>query len=142
MLADVAVGYHSTGVNDTPGSGILTGPFVSTGWTSEIAPGRCVNYANPFNARYMFWWGAVANGINYARTVWAVSGDNSFCIPNIYGSGSQSGDIARQFTFEYENVSKAACESGSANPRIGPNLWVPVRMVDLAVNPTVSFDGN
>ena len=138
-LDDVAVGYHSSGVNDT--AAILTGPFVSTGWVGEIAAGRCQNFANPFGARYMFWWGAVPHGINFARSVWSVSGNDYFCIPDIYGSGSQSGDIADTFTFEDQNASKAACESSSANPKIGPNVWVPVRKVDVDVNPMVNFDG-
>jgi hypothetical protein len=140
-VEDVAVGYHSSGVNDAAGSRILTGPFVSIGWVGEIAPGRCQNFANPFGARYMFWWGAVSNGINFARTVWPVDGDDHFCIPNIYGSGSQEADMTKTFTFEDQNASEVACESGSTNPKVGPNLWVRVRKVDLDVNPIVDFSG-
>ena len=137
-LSDVAVGYHSTGVNDAPGSRILTGPFVSTGWV-RILHGQCATFANPFNARYMFWWGAVAGGINAPGTVWNASGDQSFCIPNVYGA---TADMSSSFTFEDENVSQSACESGRANPRVGPNIWARVRKVDLEVNAQVNFDGN
>ncbi len=136
-LSDVAVGYHSSGVNDAPGSNILTGPFVSTGWTRILA-GQCAGFANPFNARYLFWWGAQGGGINTGGNVWAVTGDASFCIPDVYGPVA---DMASTFAFEDENVSQAVCESHSANPRVGPNRWVSVRKVDVDVNTTVTFEG-
>jgi len=80
----------------------------------RILHGQCATFANPFNARYMFWWGAVAGGINAPGTVWNASGDQSFCIPNVYGA---TADMSSSFTFEDENVSQSACESGRANPR-------------------------
>src|SRR6185437_12042647 len=36
----VVVGYHSTGVNDPPDHSVLTGPFVTDGWT-KVDPGQC-----------------------------------------------------------------------------------------------------
>ncbi|MGH7659622.1 MAG: hypothetical protein ACRENA_01720 [Vulcanimicrobiaceae bacterium] len=135
-LLDIAVGYYSTGAADTSTS--LSGPFVSTGWQTGLAPGQCRNFANPFNARYMFWWAAARGGINTSENVWTTNGNDHFCIPNVYGA---TADMSKTFTFEDENVSQAACESKSANPAVGHNLWVTVRKVDLPVDSTVSFDG-
>jgi uncharacterized membrane protein len=129
----VIVGYHTTGVNDQPGSNVLTGPFVSQGFW-KIDPGKCIPFANPFSARYMFWWGVNHAGLNEYGAVWYTSGSDQFCIPNVYGSGNSS------FTFEDENASEAACEKGHFSPN-GANLWVNVRKVDLLVNPTVTFTG-
>ena len=112
----VAIGYHSSGVNDTAGSNILTGPYVSRGWFT-VAPGQCQNMANPFNARYMFWWGAQSHGFNITSK-WTTNGNDNFCIPNLYGP-----DHVDNFTFEDENASEAACEKGHFST-IGPNVWV------------------
>jgi len=148
-LEDVAVGYHSSGVNDTDGSRILTGPFVSTGW-SNIAPGVCRNFANPFGARYMFWWAAQSNmstlnGINdqpgMSNTPWHVSGNDHFCIPDPFGHRVDRSDVAPTFTLEDDNVSEVVCVRGRANPGAGINMWVGVRSVDVSVNPIVTFVG-
>jgi uncharacterized membrane protein len=130
----VAAGYHSSGVNDTAGSNILTGPFVSHGWV-VIAPGKCETRENPFNARYMFWWAINHAGLNVNGAVWATNGNDHFCVPNLYGSS-----FSGAFTFEDENASEAACEKGHFSQN-GPNVWVSVRSVDLMVNPTVNFTG-
>ncbi|MGH7715347.1 MAG: hypothetical protein ACREML_05040, partial [Vulcanimicrobiaceae bacterium] len=135
-LLDIAVGYYSSGVADT--STALSGPFVSTGWSTGLLPGQCRNFANPFNARYIFWWGAARGGINTSGSVWATNGNDHFCVPNVYGPTS---NLSKTFTFEDENESQTVCESKSANPTVGHNLWVTVRKVDLPVNPTVDFDG-
>jgi uncharacterized membrane protein len=113
----VAIGYHSTGVNDTAGSNVLTGPFVSRGfWT--VNPGKCQQFENPFSARYMFWW-----GISKSGKIFDASGSDHFCIS------------ANTFTFEDENASENACTHS-------PDLhWVGVRVVDLIVDPTVNFTG-
>ena len=140
----VTIGYHSSGVNDVAGSNVLTGPFVSRGF-SQVAPGKCEGYANPFSARYMFWWGHNEIGLNGIRDIysdpkytygpWMTNGNDHYCIPNIYGPNFIEG-----FTFEDENASQAACVSGHASQN-GPNLWVSVRAVDLLVDPTVNFTG-
>ncbi len=128
---EVVIGYHSSGVNDTPNSTVLTGPFVSRGWF-VFAPGECGNLANPFSARYMFWWGHQAGTLNSGST-WDAFGDDHFCIADIYGPNHVD-----NFTFEDQNVSETACESGHVSPN-GANLWVGVRKVDLEVDPTVTF---
>lgn len=141
----VTIGYHSSGVNDAAGSNVLTGPFVSRGFL-VVAPGKCEGFANPFNARYMFWWGHNEVGLNGIRTIysdpkinygpWTTNGNDHFCIPNVYGPNFIEG-----FTFEDENASEAACEKGHASQN-GPNLWVSVRAVDLLVDATVKFTGD
>jgi uncharacterized membrane protein len=134
-LTDVAVGYFSTGTNDTADT--LTGPFVSTGWWS-IAAGACSSFRNPFGARYMFWWGLQSGVVNSGGNVWTTNGSAHFCIPNVYGPGGS----VPSFTYEDENESEAACESGySTDPKLGHNIWVPVRKVDLDVDATVNFEG-
>jgi uncharacterized membrane protein len=114
----VAIGYHSSGVNDTAGSNILTGPFVSRGfWT--VNPGKCQQFDNPFNARYMFWF-----GISKSGKIFDASGSDHFCVS------------INPFTFEDENVSEDACTHSQTGVR-----WVGVRAVDLMVDPTVNFNG-
>jgi len=115
----VAIGYHSSGVNDTAGSNILTGPFVSRGyWT--VNPGKCQQFDNPFSARYMFWWGISSR----SGKIFDASGSDHFCI-SIYS-----------FTFEDENASEDACTHSQTGLH-----WVGVRAVDLLVDPTVNFNG-
>jgi hypothetical protein len=129
---NVATGYHSSGVNDMPNSNILSGPFVSDGWT-RIEPGECSTFANPFGARYMFWWAfSPASGLN-AVSAWATNGVDHFCIAGIHVPAPHA------FTFEDENRSQTTCESTSTGD--GPNVWVSVRAVDLMVNSTVYFTG-
>jgi uncharacterized membrane protein len=128
---DVVVGYHSSGVNDTPNSTVLTGPFVSRGWF-VYAPGECASLPNPFSARYMFWWGHQTGTLNSGST-WDAYGDDHFCIADIYGPNHVD-----NFTFEAQNVSETACENGHFSQN-GANLWVGVREVDLEVDPRVSF---
>jgi uncharacterized membrane protein len=131
----VTYGFYSSGVNDTTGSQVLTGPFVSKGFRT-IEPGACSNLENPFNARYMFWWAA-----NYVGTLnsngpneWAASGNYHFCTPNVYGAGQ-----APEFTFEDENASADECTQ--SRTKAGANIWVRARRVDVMVEPTVNFDG-
>jgi hypothetical protein len=127
----VAAGYHSSGVNDVAGSRVLTGPFVSRGWWT-IAPKKCTNVENPFNARYMFWFGVNRIGLNTGLLFWDTNGDH-FCIPSLLRPSGT-------FTFEDENVSQAACEKGPVTINTA-NLWANVRKVDVMVNPTVNFSG-
>jgi uncharacterized membrane protein len=128
---NVAVGYHSSGPNDTPNSSILTGPFVSIGWWA-IAPGACTSFNNPFSARYMFWFGFTPMAA-FPKLAWTTNGDDFFCIAN------NNGTTAHAFTFEDENASAATCQSRTTQD--GANMWVSVRKVDLLVNPLVNFDG-
>lgn len=125
---DVAFGYHSSGINDTAGSNVLTGPFVSRGWLI-LKTGQCGIAANPFNARYMFWWGTNDIGLNSFGVVWSTNRNDYFCIPNPYGQATSV------FTFEDENASKDECVKGK-------NIWVTARKVDLMVDATVNFTGN
>jgi uncharacterized membrane protein len=129
---NVAVGYHSTGVNDAPNSNVLTGPFVSTGWW-RVEGGKCMTFANPFGARYMFWYGFSPTGGLNATTPWATNGLDNFCIANIHGPQ------AHGFTLEDENASQTVC-AGSRTAD-GPNEWVSVRKVDIVVNARVDFNG-
>jgi uncharacterized membrane protein len=128
---NVAVGYHSSGPNDTPNSTILTGPFVSIGWWS-IAAGACHNFDNPFSARYMFWYGFTPLNV-FPKLAWTTNGIDYFCVANFMGT------TAHAFTYEDENASQSACIS-RATPD-GVNIWETVRKVDLNVNPLVNFDG-
>ena len=132
----VATGYHSPGVNDPADHSVLTGPFVSTGWT-DIQPGTCITFPNPFNARYMFWY-AVSKGFNdneiVARSMADSPSPEKFCVTDYFGS------VIRAFTFEQENVSAAACLSPSTGNANG-NLWPNARLVDTWVNATVNFTG-
>jgi hypothetical protein len=144
LAITITIGYHSSGVNDTAGSNVLTGPFVSRGF-AVIAPGKCSSYENPFSARYMFWWPHNEAGLNGMRTIWSdpkinyvtwtTNGNDHYCIPNVNGTYPID-----EFTFEDENASEAACEKGHASQN-GPNLWVSVRAVDLLVSSTVNFTG-
>jgi uncharacterized membrane protein len=145
ILAD---GYHSPGVNDPKDRSILTGPFVSEGW-HEFAPGECQSIANPFDARYMFWF-AVSwrkGGLNTDLVAVAAMHNNalqdSFCIGNYFTTWFDGGPISA-FTFEDENASVAACDSARGNVILvadGKTLWVNGHSTDTWVNPTVDFTG-
>lgn len=129
----IAVGYFSSGPNDTNTE--LTGPFVSTGWW-VISAGQCQNgIANPFAARYMYWWGFYDGGADH---LWNDdTTDYHFCIPNIH---SNSATIPG-FTLEDENANEGACVNAAAADPFGANQWITAREVDMDVNPTVYFNG-
>lgn len=98
----IAVGYYSSGVNSDAGPNVLTGPFVSHGWWL-VGPGNCAPIDNPFNARYVFWFG-IGKGLNdnYVN-VQAMESSNSkrhFCIPWYF---STDGKSTKSFTLEEEN---------------------------------------
>jgi uncharacterized membrane protein len=128
---NIAVGYHSSGPNDTPNSNVLTGPFVSIGWWG-IAAGACHSFDNPFSARYMFWYGFTPLNAS-PKLAWTANGIDFFCVANYLGT------TAHAFTYEDENASQAACQSRANQD--GANIWESVRKVDLIVNPLVNFDG-
>jgi uncharacterized membrane protein len=139
----IAFGYHSPGVNDPADHSLLTGPFVTIGWKT-LDPGACGTFDNPFNARYMYWFGtskdfhdnimAVGNETYYA------SPQERFCVTNYFSS--TRGTTVRNFTFESENVKDPSGMSASdACQGAGDNLWVRFRSVDTWVNPTVDFTG-
>lgn len=130
----IAVGYYSSGVSTDASPNVLTGPFVSHGWWL-IDPGSCDPVDNPFNARYMFWFG-ISKGLNdnYVN-VQAMESSNSerhFCIPWYFGTDGKS---TKSFTLEDENRSLEACHAGASR------LWVVPHMVDIAVDPTVNYTG-
>ncbi len=126
-------GYYTVGVNDTAGSNVLTGPFVSRGnWT--VAPAACVTLSSSFNGRFMFWWAYSLTGLNTHGSAWATNGDYHFCVPD----PNRDGPI-HPFTFEDENASSGAC-TRTVTDGIA-NAWVPVRKVDVLVDPTVNFYG-
>lgn len=126
----VAVSYASRGVNDT--ATLLTGPTVSVGWWG-IQPNACASMANPFGARYMYWWGYYIAG----SALWpsSDSGSYHFCIPN------DAASEVPQFTFEDQNASEDACTSSTPGDSGGANMWVESREVDLDVNANIQFDG-
>lgn len=143
----VAAGYHSPGVNDPADHSLLTGPFVSIGW-STVGAGECHTFANPFNARYMFWFAANRsindaailpsldpNAFNTTNGLWSTNSDVFFCATSYFDNPTHRVGEAPSFTYEDENESEAACHRGAYN------LWLPVRKVDTWVNATVNFTG-
>lgn len=145
--AGVAVGYHSPGVNDPADHSILTGPFVSRGWT-YVAAGECYTFPNPFGARYMFWF-ALTRGINETNILpnhdphavnttnglWSTNSDVFFCAASYYENPTHADGKLPPFTYEDENESETACHTGEYN------LWLPVRKVDTWVDARVNFTG-
>jgi uncharacterized membrane protein len=127
---EIVHGYHTTGVNDTPGSNVLTGPFVSKGF-QIIEPGKCATFDNPFNARYMFFWAASHTTIDN-HTPFTSNSSDGFCMPQIY-----RGPVVHSFTFEDENASPAACAASQFEGYA--NVWVAARPVDVLVSPTVNL---
>lgn len=126
----VAASYRSSGPNDTATT--LSGPIVSVGlW--GIPPSQCATIANPFAARYVYWWGYV--GGPGGSPLWGENGGPHFCVPDIYGPTA-----VPQFTLESENESEAACVAASYDSN-GPNIWVPAREIDVDVDATVNFSG-
>ena len=140
---EVALGYFSPGVHDPSDHNVLTGPFVSRGW-SEIGPGECKSFENPFAARYMFWYG-YGKDFNESEMMSAFmrnpSWSNHFCITNYFtGDGTK----VPSFVNEEANVSVEACDraGGDANPAAAHStMWVTSRMVDTWINSTVNFTG-
>ncbi len=131
---NVAFGYHSPGVSDPADHSILTGPFVSRGWWI-IKSGECKTLENPFDARYMYWFG-VDPGVNMdASTVLSMRKSDvqeHFCVNNYLSGADVPG-----FTYEDENESATACDKDTS---IGAhNLWVIPHAVDTWVNATVNF---
>lgn len=138
----VAVGYYSRGLRDTADT--LTGPFVSRGWWT-IKPRQCIVADNPFNARYMFWWGYSPRG-----DLWTSPGivlpamaeyhARWFCVPNTHGAG-----VPPSFTMEDENTATDSdghrCYNAAPADSDGPNEWVLPRKVDTEVDATVQFTG-
>ena len=136
----VATGYFTPGASDPADHSVLTGPFVSTGWTN-VATGTCFTFPNPFNARYVFWFAATQEyNIDYFQVL-AMRNNNAtdnFCVTNYFNDGS-NGKIP-DFTFEDENAARDACSPPSTNPT-NRQLWVNTKKVDTWVNATVNFTG-
>lgn len=123
---DVAVGYHSSGPNDT--GNVLTGPFVSHGWYI-LQPGECGNFPNPFSARYMYWSGFRQGALLINQS------DTHFCVPSML-------DRPPEFTFERQNESDDACANSTPADSSGPNQWIASHEVDVMVDPDADYDGS
>lgn len=143
LALGTAIGYHTPGVSDPADHSLLTGPFVTRGWAS-IAPGTCHSFDNPFNARYMFWFGystqyhndVFGTGWTPASTVAATQNPVAWCVPNFFKN-------APGFTYERENT-KVDDPTGATDYCVGadtPNMWVYFNMVDTWIDPTVNFTG-
>jgi Protein of unknown function (DUF1036) len=130
----IAVGYYSSGANSDASPDVLTGPFVSHGWWL-VDPGHCDPVDNPFDARYMFWFG-ISKGLNdnyvNVQAMEASNSERHFCVPWYFGTDGKS---TKSFTLEDENRSLEACHAGASR------LWVVPQMVDVAVDPTVNYTG-
>lgn len=85
--------------------------------------------ANPFGARYVYWWAYTSNGPSWADTN---TDYTHFCVPDIYETS------VPQFNFEDQNASSSACTSAPPDAA-GPNMWVLAREVDVTVSATVDY---
>lgn len=124
----VAYGYYSSGVDDGQNHNLLTGPFVSRGW-STVDGGQCQSFANPFSARYMFWF-PIEPHQPRSHTV----------VEDSTGPGTHMCITGVGFTFEDQNVSIDACHKDPAATNGGVR-WVLANKVDTEVDPNVSFTG-
>jgi uncharacterized membrane protein len=123
----VALGYHSSGVDDGPNHNILTGPFVSRGWFS-VKANQCQVFPNPFDARYMFWI-ATDRDVTHRPVDDDADAETHMCV------------TGTSFTFEDQNASSAACHTDPAALTKWKVSWVRPNKVDTAVDPTVNFTG-
>lgn len=103
---------------------MLTGPFVTQGWW-HVSGGQCQSFANPFDARYMFWF-PVAQTRNP--------------LDDTTNSGRHMCVSGKLFTFEEQNVSIDACHADPAATSAGVR-WVVGHRVDTEVDPNVNFTG-
>jgi len=137
VTLNVAIGYHSPGVDDPADHSVLTGPFVTRGWRA-IEAGACYTFQNPFDARYMFWFGWSTQYNNNAIAVGTITspqGDPTrFCITDYFEP------TVPGFTFEAENVKDPTFQTDACRSS-GKNNWVSFKMVDTWVDPTVNFTG-
>jgi uncharacterized membrane protein len=126
LKVTITAGYFSPGPDDDPGT--LYGPFVSRGWW-QIEPGDCKSIANPFSARYFWWWGYDSNEYFDGS---ATASDRYYCVPNPAVASSS-------FAFEDENRSESDCTSGHFATDGSANRWVNARKVDVEVDPDVTI---
>jgi len=126
----VAAGYYSQGVRDT--RNMLTGPFVSRGWWF-VEAGQCQSFANPFDARYMFWFPVRPEN----PTSVPPDSNADFSPIDTTNTAVHMCITSHSFTFEDENVSFYACHKD----RAVHTRWVVPHKVDTAVDPTVNFTG-
>ena len=133
---NIAAGYPTLGVDDGPNHNLLTGPFVTKGW-GTVAPGACSTVENPFNARYMWWFGTSTKFNSSLAAAGSIvkppMGVNLYCIPNVFDHSSGP------FVFEDENVRPT--DQGDPCEGSGQNVWVTFRPVDTWVSATVNFTG-
>ena len=137
----VAIGFFTPGLTDPADHSVLTGPFVSRGW-SFVEPGQCGTFENPFGARYMFWFGFSKGFHDSEIAAMFMRNPNlplHFCVSRYFVGDRQ----VSAFTYEAENISVAACDSaGGVTPsEPGHTLWVTPETVDTWVNATVNFTG-
>ena len=125
---DVAVGYYSSGIHDEQSSNVLTGPFVTRGWWG-VSGGQCQSFANPFDARYMFWFPIQRTARTHIPVDDTANPARHMCI-----SGAS-------FTFEDQNVSIDTCHADPAATTSAGVRWVVGHKVDTEVDPNVSFTG-
>jgi uncharacterized membrane protein len=123
----VAVGYHSSGVDDGANHNILTGPFVSQGWW-DVNPNQCHVFANPFDARYMFWFPLEPHEPRSHRP-----------LDELTSSGTHMCISGSRFTFEDQNVSIDACHGDHAATTSAGVRWVLPSRIDTEVDPNVNF---
>lgn len=146
----VAYGYFTPGANDPADHSVLTGPFVSLGWRT-LSPGQCGTFENPFNARYVFWYGVSRNYNTDVFTLMYMRDPQKppvgpepvhFCVTNYHNASSD--DITPSFTYEDENLSRDNCDrTGGANTVGGSHtLWVIPKKVDTWVDAVVNFTGD
>jgi uncharacterized membrane protein len=133
---NTAIGYHTPGTNDGPDHNLLTGPFVTKGWEA-IAPGACHTFENPFNARYMFWFGTStkfnSDEMQAGNIVKPSMDPNLYCIPR-FDHG------APPFVFEDENARVPPDQTDPCEAS-GKNMWADFRSVDTWVSSTINFTG-
>lgn len=141
-----AIGYHSPGVNDPADHSLLTGPFVTRGWL-RIEPGACHTFENPFNARYMYWYGWTYpdhNTLTKPVTGEATSASVAMTNPLAWCVKAYLDDPSA-FTYEVENTKSNDASNITNNCNFkGDKMtgwWVFFDLVDTWVDSKASFTG-
>jgi uncharacterized membrane protein len=137
-----AIGYHSPGVDDPADHSRLTGPFVTRGWW-QIEPGACHTFQNPFNARYMYWFGFsseyhnIYKGWNSTQINAANAMKNplAWCLNNFVLT-----DTVLGFTYELENTKSNDPALDRCTVKMS-NYWEEFNLVDTWIDPKVNFTG-
>lgn len=138
-----AIGYHSPGVGDPADHSILTGMFVTRGWL-RIEAGACHTFQNPFNARYMYWYGFDSHrnpsGPSTSADT-AMTNPLVWCVNNYwYINAPFTYEIENSKTNDSENVVNHCNFSNSAATDF-TGYWVYFNLVDTWVAPRVNLTG-